>query len=81
MFAFDPVRVPEGLVLQPEYGSNAWDASGTFTPGIVKECAGAAHACKFYLFFGGVENQTSAHTPMQATTAVPPLSRRSAYTA
>ena len=50
----------EGLVLQPEYGSNAWDASGTFTPGVVKECAGAA--CKFYLFFGGVENQTSAHT-------------------
>ena len=39
----------EGLVLEPEYNSSEWDASGTFTPGIVKDCRG--QDCKFYLFF------------------------------
>jgi len=39
----------EGLVLEPQYDSSKWDASGTFTPGIVKDCRG--QACKFYLFF------------------------------
>jgi hypothetical protein len=58
----------EGLVLEPQYNTSEWDAAGTFTPGIVKECTSAAAAgsrtpsCKFYLFFGGVANETSAHT-------------------
>lgn len=51
----------EGLVLEPRYGNaTAFDQSGVFTPGIVKECVGAA--CNFFLFFGGVANQSGTHT-------------------
>ena len=51
-----------GLVLEPQYNTSAWDAAGTFTPGIVKECTAAGAQCKFYLFFGGVANESSSHT-------------------
>lgn len=50
----------QGLVLEPRYNTSAWDAFGTFTPGIVRECQG--DACTFYLFYGGVANSSAAHT-------------------
>ena len=53
----------EGLVLEPQYNTSEWDAAGTFTPGIVKECTGAS--CKFHLFFGGVANETSSYTEVR----------------
>ena len=50
----------EGLVLLPQYNTTEWDSSGVFTPGIVKDCSGKG--CKWYLFFGGVANQSGSHT-------------------
>ena len=64
----------EGLVLEPAYNSStAFDASGTFTPGIVMECKTATEGrdggpqdrgseCAFHLFFGGVANHSASHT-------------------
>jgi hypothetical protein len=54
-------------VLEPRYNTTSWDAAGTFTPGVVKDCASQAatrsqSGCMFYLFFGGVANQDSSHT-------------------
>ena len=59
--ATSEVWTDEGLVLEPEYNTSQFDASGTFTPGIVKECDDV-HTCRFYLFFGGVANQSASHT-------------------
>merc|ERR1711865_109771 len=51
----------EGLVLLPQYNTSEWDSSGVFTPGIVKDCS-THGTCKFYLFYGGVANQSQNHT-------------------
>ena len=56
----------EGLVLEPEYNSSEWDASGTFTPGIVKDCRG--QACEFYLFFVSRSGISVSHTYARART-------------
>ena len=54
----------EGIVLQPSGQDGRFDASGVFTPGAVRECDAAGKACKWFLFFGGVENQNSSHSEM-----------------
>eukprot|EP01043_Picozoa_sp_COSAG02_P054527 COSAG02_NODE_6187_length_3744_cov_2.283402_1_plen_492_part_10 len=58
--ASDALWQDEGLVLLPQYNTTEWDSSGIFTPGIVKDCG--SKGCKFYLFFGGVANQSNSHT-------------------
>jgi len=64
----------EGIVLLPRYNESFFDSSGVFTPGIVRECsstssnatgsASSSSSCKWFLFFGGVANQSGAHTEM-----------------
>lgn len=67
------VWTDEGLVIEPDYHASPpeWDSTGTFTPGVVKECSSSSQekgegatgtTCKFYLFFGGVANETGSHT-------------------
>jgi hypothetical protein len=53
--------VNAGPVIKPTGLDGDWDASGTFTPGIIVECDDDAQHCKWILFYGGVGNTSSAH--------------------
>lgn len=53
----------EGSVLSASSTkSGAFDASGVFTPGAARECEDDGTRCTYYLWFGGVADQSSAHT-------------------
>ena len=71
MHMVPPVRwKDEGIAVRGSKGNSSvnvqepFDASGVFTPGAVRECNGAGRSsqCTWFLFFGGVANQTSAHS-------------------
>jgi hypothetical protein len=51
----------DGAVLNASHVQGAFDASGVFTPGAVRECKNES-SCNWYLFFGGVANQDPSHS-------------------
>eukprot|EP01063_Lacrimia_lanifica_P010569 TRINITY_DN1729_c0_g1_i1.p1 TRINITY_DN1729_c0_g1~~TRINITY_DN1729_c0_g1_i1.p1 ORF type:complete len:379 (+),score=82.07 TRINITY_DN1729_c0_g1_i1:931-2067(+) len=62
----------EGIVLGPQVGAEgAFDASGVFTPAVVRDCAGGDGPCTWYLFYGGVRDQSSAHAEMVGVASAP----------
>eukprot|EP00750_Incisomonas_marina_P013913 INCI17566.8.p1 GENE.INCI17566.8~~INCI17566.8.p1 ORF type:complete len:367 (-),score=40.49 INCI17566.8:821-1921(-) len=63
----------EGVALNASHVNGTFDAAGVFTPAIVRECTtnvasklnGSSandQSCKWYLWYGGVPNEDSAHT-------------------
>jgi hypothetical protein len=74
--SFDDPRgvwTSEGAALNASGVDGDWDASGVFTPGIIRECDNTTTAtatttstvrsvkCRWFLFFGGVPSQSNDH--------------------
>ena len=62
----DLLNATTSWVGEPALGTSgvagSFDASGVFTPGAARECNPDGSACVWWLFFGGVANQSAAHT-------------------
>ena len=53
----------EGVILNASHTAGAFDAAGVFTPAAVRECSlDDSEVCSWYLWFGGVADESGAHT-------------------